>query len=152
LTDELDFDEPPPRGRASGRRRSRRGGYQQSKKAPVGLLTMVPPSVRRAARRKLLDFHGVTLPRCAGLATIARAVAVALALPVPKDFAESSKLVLGFARLSVVPSHLVALAERPFVPLRVSPEMERALERTRAARDAGSSLDETSDRRARVPE
>ena len=145
MTDELDFDAHPPRGRTDGRRRGRWGGPRKSAKGAVGVLTMVPPPVRRAARRKLLDSHGVTLPRSAGLAAIARAVAVTLALPVPKDFAGSSKLVLGFVgRKEVVAPCGPIAVESPFVPLRISPEMERALARTRAAREAGSTSNGSS--------
>jgi len=112
---------------------------------------MVPPSVRRAAREKLSLIHGVNLsPQC-GIASIARAIAKALALPLPDDFGASTRLVTGFVGKPLA-DPVPPPAERPFVPLRVSPEMERALARTRAAREVGTPSSGSSIRPRTVPE
>ncbi len=102
---------------------------------------MVPPSTRSAARRKLEAVNGVHLNGKTGVASIARAIAVVLALPVPKDFEEATRLILGFVERKNRASAFALPAARLFVPLKLSPEMERALARTREAREVGSTSD-----------
>lgn len=138
--DDLDFD-LPPRGRIGVEPRRRRGGRWGAARKPPKLLTMVPPSVRAAARRKLEAVNGVRLSGRSGLQAIARAIAVVLALPVPKDFGEATRLVLGFVERKNGAVVYPLPAARPFIPLRIGLAMERALARTREAREVGSTSD-----------
>lgn len=151
MVDDLDLDEAP-RGRVERVpgfvRRGQRWG---APKKPKNLLTMVPPATRAAARRKLEAVHGVRVSGRAGVAGIARAVAIVLALPVPKDYVEATNLVVGFVERKNGAA-LVPAAERVWTPLRISPEMERALARTREAREVGSTSDGSSSPKKIIPE
>lgn len=135
MVDDLDLEEPDAPVEPQ-RRRGRYGVPRRSRK----LLTMVPPSIRLAARRKLGAVHGIEVSGRSGLSGIARAIAVALGMKAPTDFSDATKLVLDFVARNGRPLPPPA-AERPFVPLRLSLGMEIALARTREARAVAPSSD-----------
>lgn len=98
-------------------------------------LVFVPPTARARIRHKLREVYGVRVGGASKLSTLTIAVAKATEVPEPTEYHEAVAMLLRFSTSNG--GELAAHAEPPpFVPLRLSREMERALARAAEVRRA----------------
>jgi len=99
---------------------------------------------KRKAVAKLREVYSIDVTPRIGTDRLAARIAELLKVELPKKRADQARLVAEF----IAPNHLAGLdlivkikAQYPFVPLRISREMERALARTAEWRELAPSSD-----------
>lgn len=103
-------------------------------------LTLLNKHDRARAVRRLSGF-GINLPTSASVESVCKRIAEVLHVPCPNDYTECSLMVHRFANHEkFLIEDLPERFRRPFVPLTLSREMLRNMERAREARDAAPSL------------